>query len=163
MLFRSAAAREAKRRQKQSRDDDHIVEAPRTPKVGFRERRRAERDERAAVESSARPPSSATAGASGGRTLGVVAGVIGAIGLICSVVLAVGALLVALGAGSGDTAYDAVSAVCDGLVGPLRDAFSFSGDNADEKQALVAWGAGSIVYLLIGVFAQSFLRSRADD
>ncbi|MCL3820167.1 hypothetical protein [Aeromicrobium wangtongii] len=100
----------------------------------------------------------------GGRRLirSVLAGLIGTIGLICSVVLAVGALLVGLDADSGQP-YDLVSGTCDVLVGPLRDVFSFSGAKADTKEALVAWGAGSIGYLLVGLVAQSVLRPRPRD
>jgi hypothetical protein len=92
----------------------------------------------------------------------LLAGLLGAVGLVCSVVLAVGALLVALGADDG-TFYDAVSRTCDVLVGPLGDAFTFSGANAAMKESLVAWGAGSIGYLVVGVMAQSLLRSTVDD
>ena len=82
---------------------------------------------------------------------------IGAVALVCSVVLAVGALVVAIGA--QDVAFhDALSGTCDALVGPLRDAVSFSGEKADLKETLVAWGAGSILYLAVSLVAQSLAR-----
>ena len=57
----------------------------------------------------------------------LVAAAIGILGLIFSVVLAVGALTVAIGAGEGNAIYDPLSTVCDALAGPLKDAFSFTG------------------------------------
>lgn len=92
----------------------------------------------------------------------VVAAVVGAGGLILSVVLAVGAMLAALGTDSG-ALYTVVSAICDALTAPIGSLVDFTGSNAAQKEALVAWGLGSIVYLAIGLGAQSVLRSRTDD
>jgi len=94
--------------------------------------------------------------------LSILAGLVGAVALICSVALAVGALLVALGADDSSW-YDALARACDVLVGPSRDAFSFSGPHADVKESLVAWGAGSIGYLVLSLVAQSVARSAAKD
>ncbi|AWB92903.1 hypothetical protein [Aeromicrobium chenweiae] len=148
-----AEAKEASRNERQARradKQDRIVEPPREPKKSFLERRRE---------------GSVDAGRSAGskRAISVLAGLIGALGLICSFLLAVGALVVALGTGEGSSAYDTLSSACDVLVGPLRDAVSFSGTDAEVKESLVAWGAGSIAYLVVGVSAQWFLRSRIDD
>lgn len=137
--------------------DDHIVEPPREPKVPLRERlakRRTDGDDSAKAAAPATPR--------GSRVVSAVAGLIGALGLICSVVLALGALLVALDE-TGSGVYDTVSSVCDALVAPARDIVSFSGSNAAMKEALVAWGAGAIVYLVVGIAAQTILRSRIDD
>jgi hypothetical protein len=143
-----ASSREAKR--------DRIVEAPREPKMPLSRRLRSPGRSRHAGGASR---------ASGGgakRLVSLLAGLIGAVGLVCSVVLAFGALLVALDA-TGSSVYDSVSPVCDVLVGPLRDVFSFTGTNADMKESLVAWGAGAIAYLIVGFVAQSLLRSAVDD
>lgn len=94
--------------------------------------------------------------------LSLLGGLVGALGLLCSVILALGALLVALDA-DGVSVYDTVSSTCDVLVGPLRDVFSFSGTNAAMKESLMAWGAGSIAYLVAGMVVQSLLRSATDD
>jgi hypothetical protein len=142
-----------------AKHDDRIVEAPREPKVSFLERRH----QKSAPKSAGSPRPGPTDRAGHRRGIALLAGLLGALGLICSVILAIGALLVALGAGAGNGAYDLVSSICDALVGPLRDVFSFSGVNADMKEALVAWGLGSMGYLLVGLFAQSFLRSRIDE
>ena len=88
---------------------------------------------------------------------------IGIVGLTCSLILAVGAFMAALGTTNSNGAYDTLSSVCDVLVGPLRNVFSFSGTNAEMKEAVVSWGGGSMIYVLVGMFAQSYLRSRADD
>lgn len=150
----AAAAKAARRK-----DHDGIVEAPRAPKVPFRERRRRRSADKAQARRSAAPT-----GGKGRRTaIAVLAALLGAVGLICSVILALGALLVALGSDEGNSTYDLVSGICDTLVGPLRDVFTFSGANGDMKEALAAWGLGSMGYLVVGLFLQSFLRSRIDD
>ena len=93
-----------------------------------------------------------------------IAGVVGLIALGISVLLAVGALLVALGFDSGGL-YEALRAVANALVGPLKDAFDFSGANAERKEHFLAWGAGSIGYLLISFVGQAVQRAndRATD
>ncbi|MCW2840525.1 MAG: hypothetical protein JWR55_2008 [Aeromicrobium sp.] len=137
---------------------DGIVEAPREPKAPASQRLRQALSRR----SDDVPAPRSSAAATRRRIVSVLAGVLGAVGLVCSVVLAVGTLLVALGA-DGGTFYDTVSRTCDVLVGPLRDVFSFSGTNAAMKESLVAWGAGSIGYLVVGIVAQSLLRATVDD
>lgn len=153
----------------QAVEDDHIVEPPRAPKLDRADRRRQAKAERARAKQEQRliageRGTTSSSSARGGKRAGLlVAGLLGAIGLICSVILALGALLVALGATDGNSAYDFISTICDALVGPLRDLFSFSGTNARMKESLVAWGAGSIGYLLVGIVVQSFLRARFED
>lgn len=147
--------------------DDHIVEPPREPKLDRADRRRRAKAERAQAKQEGRIAAGERDGRSsarGGKRVGLfLAGLLGAVGLICSVILALGALLVALGATDGNSLYDFTSSICDVLVGPLRDVFSFSGTNAEMKESLVAWGAGSIGYLLVGILVQSFLRARFED
>ena len=79
------------------------------------------------------------------------------------VILAVGAFMVALNPQDDGGLFGVVSNVCDALVGPLRGLFSFSGVNGESKEALVAWGLGALGYLILGLFAQSFLRTRSED
>ncbi|MBC7633725.1 hypothetical protein [Aeromicrobium sp.] len=177
------AARKAGRRASAAKvADDHIVEAPREPKVSPVERLRR----KAAAGSEARAqakinepgrakaksaPKSVAAGPSGSATdssarrrnaILVLAGAVGAVGLICSVLLAAGALVVARGIGDDNASVAILFDVCDALIGPLRDVFAFSGTNGDLKNTLVAYGLGSLGYLVVGLAAQSFLRSRAD-
>jgi hypothetical protein len=142
------AARSAKEAARAQKKADRVVEPPREPKVSFLERRRQKADGREPGDR---------------NVFAILAVVIGALGLACSLVLAVGAFMAALGTTDSNGAYDFLSTICDALVGPLRDVFTFSGTNADMKEAVVAWGAGSMVYVLVGMFAQSYLRSRADD
>ena len=81
---------------------------------------------------------------------------LGALGFVFSVVLAIGAFMVALNPQDEGGLFDSLVGVRF-LVGPLRGLFSFSGVNGDSKEALVAWGLGALGYLVIGLFAQSFL------
>ncbi|MCW2770336.1 MAG: hypothetical protein JWR27_1769 [Aeromicrobium sp.] len=152
-----AEARDVARREREEArtaervdEDDHIVEPPREPKVPLLERLRRGRGTDDGTRQGRSP-----------RV--VVAAVVGGVGLICSVVLAVGAFTVALGTDEANGFYAKLSSVCDTLVGPLRDLFSFSGANADMKEALVAWGAGSLVYLGVFLASQAFLGSGDDD
>lgn len=154
-----AAAQQAKAVDRAAKHD-RIVEAPREPRTSLAQRLGGRSPKRPGGGVDAARGSQGRG--RGRRVLSVLAGVIGAVGLICSVILAFGALLVALDA-DGGTVYDVVSGICDVLVGPLRDVFSFSGANADIKESLVAWGAGSITYLVAGIALQSMLRSAADD
>lgn len=108
-----------------------------------------------------KPPKLRTGNAN--RRWTIAAGVVGAIGLLFSVVLATGALFIALDAGQGGAFFAHLSDACDALVGPLKDVFSFSGVNAGKKQALVGWGLGSMGYLLVGRFIQSVFMSRVKD
>lgn len=169
---RSAPRRGAAKGKDDGVEDDGIVEAPREPKKSLGQRLRSARPTSTTADA---PPTAAPVGGSGGgsgkdtttqgrtrRLVVVLAGLIGAAGLVGSVVLAFGALLVALGSTDGST-FDTVSSACDALVGPLADAFSFSGTNAAMKESLVAWGAGAIIYLVVGMVAQSLLRSTVDD
>ena len=94
--------------------------------------------------------------------LGPVAGVIGLIALAISVLLAVSALAVALGVDSGGV-YNALQAIADTLVGPLKSAFDFSGSNAVRKEHFLAWGAGSLGYLVVSFIGQAVQRANSDD
>ncbi|MGZ5368430.1 hypothetical protein [Aeromicrobium sp.] len=94
---------------------------------------------------------------------GIAAGAVVALGMSLSVILAIGALFVALGAAQGSAFFSHLSDLCDALVGPLTDVFNFTGANADKKEAAVGWGLGSVGYLLLGRFLQSVLLSRFKD
>jgi hypothetical protein len=86
-----------------------------------------------------------------------IAGLVGLLGLVLSVVLAVGALLVAVG-----TEFGPLAAVCDAVVGPLKNAFEFSGTGAERKENFLAWGAGSVLYLLVSFVGQAVQRASSD-
>lgn len=84
--------------------------------------------------------------------------VLGALGLLCSVILAVGALLAAVDAHASDGATGLTSRVCDVLVGPLGGLFEFSGENAESKTDLVTRGVASMVYLAAGLSLPALAR-----
>ena len=130
---------------------DSVVEAPRAPKKSLLERLR-----RTPADSSGNE--STRSGA-----LAMLAVGLGALGFVFSVVLAIGAFMVALNPQDDGSLFKLVSNICDALVGPLRGVFSFSGVNGESKDALVAWGLGALGYLIVGLFAQSFLRDRAEE
>lgn len=152
----AVSARAAAREQKAS-DRQRRIEAKAAARLAKDRARHASTD----VDDVPEPPDE-TGGEHGTSPLTVVAAIVGAGGLILSVVLAVGAMLAALGTDSG-TLYSVVSTICDALTAPLGGLVDFTGSNAVQKEALVAWGLGSIVYLAIGLGAQSLLRSRTDD
>ncbi len=152
---KAAAKREARQSKSAHRaEDDHIVEAPREPKKSLVERLSPAR---AAESGDGDKEGSAS------NLIPTLAVVIGALGFVFSVILAIGAFMVALNPQDDGGLFQLVSNICDALVGPLRGLFSFSGANGDSKEALVAWGLGALGYLVIGLFAQSLLRSSSDD
>lgn len=108
------------------------------------------------------PPSLQKARATPRERLALAIVVVGALGLLCSVVLAIGALLAAVEAGTGNPWVGAVSRTSDVLVGPLDGLVTFSGDNAQSKADLVTRGIASMVYLAIGLMVPSLLR-RSED
>ena len=85
------------------------------------------------------------------------------LGLVLSVVLAVGAFTVAIGAGAGNAIYDPISTVCNALAGPLKSAFDFSGPNAASREEFLGWGAGSLIYLALSFAGQAAHRAAIRD
>jgi hypothetical protein len=96
------------------------------------------------------------------RSLGPIAGIVGLVALAISVLLAVSALTVALGVDSGGV-YGALKAMANTLVGPLNHAFDYSGSNAERKEHFLAWGAGSLGYLVLSFIGQAVQRAKSDD
>ncbi|MGB9013612.1 MAG: hypothetical protein WCB95_12280, partial [Aeromicrobium sp.] len=107
------------------------------------------------------PPSLEQPERTSGQRLNVVLFVLGAVGLLFSVILAVGALLAAVEA-SKTGPLGLVSSVCDILVGPLDGLFTFSGPTAEARGDLVARGIASMGYLVIGLGLPSLARGRED-
>lgn len=111
---------------------------------------------RAAASEPSSSASAAKAPASGsGLSLGSL---IGALGMVLAVVLAVGALLVALGANQTEGIVGVIATICDALAGWLRGLFDLSGPNSRTTESLVAWGLGSVIYLGVGLVAQGLSR-----
>lgn len=82
--------------------------------------------------------------------------------LVCALLLAVGALLVALDANNRNAL---VEFVLDGADGVDLGVFSrdngikeFRGDNAQVKNALLNWGLGAVAYLVVGRVLDRVIR-----
>lgn len=106
-------------------------------------------------------PSESRGGAA--RVLGLVGVAVGVVGLTASVLLALAALLVAFGFDADSGVLRSVGAVADPLTSPLRGIVTFTGENAAAKESFVAYGAGSVVYLVLGFAAPTLLNRRAKD
>ena len=80
----------------------------------------------------------------------------------CALVLALGALLVALDANQGNELVqfikDAASAVDLGVFDRRAGVFDFRGDGADVKNALVNWGIAAVVWLVVGRILDRIVR-----
>lgn len=83
---------------------------------------------------------------------------VGALGLLCSVVLAVGALLAAVEVDVDASFARAIGSTCDVLVGPLGGLISFSGEDAETRNELFTRGVGSMLYLAVGLVLPSLAR-----
>jgi hypothetical protein len=83
-----------------------------------------------------------------------IASLVWLVAVISALLLAVGALLVALQANGHNAVVSFVLGVADKLdlgVFSRRDGvFTFRGGDAASKGALVNWGAGAIAYLVVG-------------
>jgi hypothetical protein len=85
-----------------------------------------------------------------------VATAIWVVAVVCALVLALGALVVALRMNQSN---DAVSLVLDGArrldFGRLK---TFTGKDAAVKAALVDWGVAAVVYLVVGRILDRLIR-----
>ncbi len=94
------------------------------------------------------------------RTL--VARIIWAVAVVLALVLALGALLIALDANRQNEAVrfvlDAAAAVDLGVFSRTDGIKQFSGANADLKNALFNWGLGAVAWLVIGKVLDKFVR-----
>ena len=82
--------------------------------------------------------------------------------VLCALVLAVGALLVALDANVDNPlvefVLDGADAVDLGVFSRENGIKEFAGDNADTKNALFNWGIGAIAYLVVGRIVDRVIR-----
>jgi hypothetical protein len=85
-----------------------------------------------------------------------VATAVWVVAVVCALVLALGALVVALRMNQGN---DLVSLVLDGArrldFGRLK---TFTGQDAAVKAALVDWGVAAVVYLVVGRILDRLIR-----
>lgn len=93
----------------------------------------------------------------------IVAQVVWAVCLIFAVVLAVGALLIAVKANEGNALVKAVLHTADavdvGLFDKDNGIKTFTGHNAETKNALLNWGIGAIAWLVVGRVLERLIRS----
>lgn len=82
--------------------------------------------------------------------------------LVFALVLAGAALLIALGANQDNNLVEFVLSFADGLdlgifnlENPIKD---FDGDNAETKTALLNYGLGAVLYLVVGRIAERLIR-----
>jgi hypothetical protein len=90
-----------------------------------------------------------------GRGLGLVARVIGAIAVIVFFVIAIGILLLLLGANQGNAVVQAVTDAARWLAGPFNGLFTL-GDGTTSTA--LNWGIAAIVYLIVGALIAGLLR-----
>lgn len=75
-----------------------------------------------------------------------------------ALILAAGALLIALGANTNNDLVHHVIGWARDLDGPFNKMFTFDGDNAATKAALVNWGLAAVAWLVGGKIVSSIIR-----
>jgi len=85
---------------------------------------------------------------------------------VLATILALGAVLVVLrnNINENNSIVELITNVADAISGPFsRDdgIFSFTGKNAESKNALLNWGIAAIVYLLIGRFLANAIAPKS--
>lgn len=82
--------------------------------------------------------------------------------VVCALFLAVGALLVALDANPDNALVRFVLDVADvvdlGVFSRDNGVFTFSGADAETKNALVNWGLAAVGYLVVGRLLERLIR-----
>ena len=91
-----------------------------------------------------------------------VAQVVWLVFVFCALLLAVGALLIALDAnkdnGLVELVLDGADAVDLGIFTRNNGIKDFRGDGADVKNALLNWGLGALAYLVVGKVLDRLIR-----
>ena len=91
-----------------------------------------------------------------------VAQVVWLVAVLCALLLAVGALLIALDAnkdnGLVDLVLDGADSVDLGIFTRNNGIKDFRGDGADVKNALLNWGLGALAYLVVGKVLDRLIR-----
>jgi hypothetical protein len=91
-----------------------------------------------------------------------VAQLVWLVAVVCALLLAVGALLVALGANEQNALVEMVLAGADavdlGVFARENGIKEFRGENAEVKNALFNWGLGAIAYLVVGRILDRLIR-----
>jgi zinc transporter ZupT len=104
----------------------------------------------------------ATSSSQADRARSIAARVVWGIFLVFGLVLAAGALLIALEANHENSLVDFVLDFADGidlgvfdLRTPIRE---FSGDNSKTKEALLSYGLGAVTYLIVGRILERLIQ-----
>jgi len=91
-----------------------------------------------------------------------IAQVIWLVCVLCALVLALGALLIALNANSSNELVqfikEAANFVDLGVFDRNDGVLKFDGDNAGTKNALVNWGLAAVVWLIVGRILDRIIR-----
>jgi hypothetical protein len=87
-----------------------------------------------------------------------VAAIIWILTVVAAVILAAGALLIALDANPNNDLVDSVVGWAGDLDGPFNDMFTFDGEDAATKEALVNWGLAAVAWLVGGKIVSSIIR-----
>jgi hypothetical protein len=87
-----------------------------------------------------------------------VAAIVWILTVVAAVILAAGALLIALDANPNNDLVDRVVTWAGDLDGPFNNMFTFDGDNAATKEALVNWGLAAVAWLVGGKIVSSIIR-----
>ncbi|WP_020574736.1 hypothetical protein [Actinopolymorpha alba] len=77
------------------------------------------------------------------------------VAVLAALVLALGALLTALGANEGNALVSGVLTLAGRFDGPFADIFTF---DSVVKQTLVNWGIAAAVYLVVGRILERLIR-----
>ena len=91
-----------------------------------------------------------------------IASLVWLVAVVCALFLAVGALLIALGANQDNAIVKFVLDVADVLdlnvFGRHTGIFTFDGKDAATKGALVNWGIAAVAYLVVGKILDRIIR-----
>jgi hypothetical protein len=117
---------------------------------------------RARLRSAGAAMSSAMSSAMNRRVYGLrnrLASLVWLLAVVCALVLALGALLVSLGANPDNAVVELAIDSARRLDGPFADVFTFDGENARTKARLVNWGLAALAYLIAGRVLDRLLRA----
>lgn len=87
-----------------------------------------------------------------------LAAIVWIVAVVFAVILAAGALLIALEANPNNDLVEQVKDWASELDGPFSNLFTFDGDNALKKNALVNWGLAAAAWLVGGKIVSSIIR-----
>ena len=108
------------------------------------------------------PKRTRDAGLAVARVRTKLAQLVWALFLLAALVLAVGALLIAIGANRDNSLVSAVLELADsidlGVFSRENGIREFEGSNAETKNALFNWGLGAVAYLVVGRLVERIIK-----